>query len=69
MTPPVVNAKMGGTLAVAPAVLMIGLVMSDFKPPEFSRSVQEICQRSALTQAELAARIGVSYYSVNRWEN
>jgi|GEM_PF-1311447 len=69
MTPPVVNAKMGGTLAVAPAVLMIGLVMSDFKPPEFSRLVQEMRQRSGLTQAGLAARIGVSYYSINRWEN
>ncbi len=69
MTPPVVDAKMVGTLIMAPAMLMIGLVMSDFKQPEFSRSVQEMCQRGGLTQAELAARIEVSYYSVNRWEN
>ena len=69
MTPPVVDAKMVGTLIMAPAMLMIGLVMSDFKQPEFSRSVQEVRQRSGLILAASSARIGVSYYSVNRWEN
>ena len=39
------------------------------KQPEFSRLVQEMRQRSGLTQTELAVKIGVSYYSVNRWEN
>ena len=54
---------------MAPAILMIGLVMSDLKQPEFSQLVQKLRQRSGLTQTELAAKIGVSYYSVNRWEN
>jgi len=54
---------------MAPAILMIGLVMSALKQPEFSQLVQELRQRSGLTQTELAAKIGVSYYSVNRWEN
>jgi len=54
---------------MAPAILMIGLVMSDLKQPEFSQLVQALRQRSGLTQTELAAKIGVSYYSVNRWEN
>ena len=60
---------MVGNLCRAPAILMIGLVMSDLKQPEFSQLVQELRQRSGLTQTELAAKIGVSYYSVNRWEN
>ena len=60
---------MVGTLYMAPAILMIGLVMSDLKQPEFSQLVQELRQRSGLSQTELAAKIGVSYYSVNRWEN
>jgi putative transcriptional regulator len=54
---------------MAPAILLLGLVMSDLKQPEFSRLVQALRQRSGLTQTELAAKIGVSYYSVNRWEN
>ena len=54
---------------MAPVILMIGLVMSDLKQPEFSQLVQELRQRSGLSQTELAAKIGVSYYSVNRWEN
>ncbi len=54
---------------MAPAILMFGLSMSNLKQPEFSRLVQEMRQRNGLTQTELAARIGVSYYSVNRWEN
>jgi len=54
---------------MAAAILMIGLVMSDLRQPEFSQLVQKLRQRSGLTQKELAARIGVSYYSVNRWEN
>ena len=60
---------MVGTLCMAPVILMIGLVMSDLKQPEFSQLVQELRQRSGLSQTELAAKIGVSYYSVNRWEN
>ncbi len=58
-----------GTLNMAPAILTFGLVMSVIKQPEFSQLVQEMRHRSGLTQAELAAKIGVSYYSVNRWEN
>jgi len=54
---------------MAPAILLIIFVMSDLKQPQFSRLVQEMRQRSGLTQTELAAKIGVSYYSVNRWEN
>ncbi len=54
---------------MAPAIRVIGFVMSDLKQPEFSQLVQTMRQRSGLTQTELAAKIGVSYYSVNRWEN
>ena len=59
----------GGNPVYAPAILMIGLVMSDLKQPEFSQIVQKLRQRSGLTQTDLSAKIGVSYYSVNRWEN
>ena len=49
MTPPLVDAKMVGTLIRAPTRLMIGLVMSDLKQLEFSRLVEETGQRSGLT--------------------
>jgi putative transcriptional regulator len=54
---------------MAPAILIASLLMSDLKQPEFSQLIQELRRRVGLTQTELAERIGVSYYSVNRWEN
>lgn len=38
-------------------------------PGDFSRRVREIRGRLGLTQAALAERLGVSFASVNRWEN
>lgn len=69
MTSPGGNAKIEGTLNMAPAILLIIFVVSDLKQSQLSQLVQEMRQRSGLTQTEFAAKIGVSYYSVNRWEN
>ena len=38
-------------------------------PPDYSQWIKRTRQVAGLTQAELAKRIGVSYASVNRWEN
>jgi len=39
------------------------------KQPEFGELVREMRHCSGLTQEELASKIGVSYASLNRWEN
>jgi hypothetical protein len=57
MTLLILDAKMMGTLIVAPAILMLGLAMSNLKQPEFGRLVQEIRECSGLTQTELATKI------------
>src|SRR5947208_2009141 len=36
--------------------------------PAFAERVQEIRRRLGLTQEDLAARLGVSFATVNRWE-
>jgi ribosome-binding protein aMBF1 (putative translation factor) len=54
---------------MAGVILHLDLVMSDLQQPEFNRLVRARCQRSGLTQTELAAKIEVSYDAVNRWEN
>jgi putative transcriptional regulator len=43
--------------------------MPPLKQPEFGELIQQIRQRIGLTQEEFALKIGVSYTSVNRWEN
>ena len=37
-------------------------------PPDFSERIKRLRARLALSQAELAARLGVSFATVNRWE-
>jgi len=40
------------------------------KPPEdFSEQVKKVRQKLALSQEELAHALGVSFATVNRWEN
>ena len=39
------------------------------KPPDYSQWIKRTRQAAGLTQAQLAKLIGVSYASVNRWEN
>lgn len=42
--------------------------MSDYKD-NFSNLLRSIRQQLGLSQEELAQRLGVSFTSVNRWEN
>ncbi|MFK0730572.1 MAG: helix-turn-helix domain-containing protein [Gloeotrichia echinulata HAB0833] len=39
------------------------------KQPEFGNFLREIRITTNLTQAQFAASLGVSYPSINRWEN
>lgn len=39
------------------------------EPPEISDLIREIRSRQNLTQEELAARLGVTFPTINRWEN
>lgn len=39
------------------------------KKPEVSHLIRELWQLTALSQEQFAARLGVAYCSVNRWEN
>lgn len=43
--------------------------MSLAQSPVIAELVRETRQRLGLTQEEFAAKLGVSYQSVNRWEN
>lgn len=43
--------------------------MSVTQSPLIAELVRETRQRLGLTQEEFAAKLGVSYQSVNRWEN
>lgn len=36
---------------------------------DISRLVRELRQRTGLTQEKFAARLGVTYPTINRWEN
>lgn len=36
---------------------------------DYSKALKEYREREFLTQTELAERLGVSFVSVNRWEN
>jgi DNA-binding transcriptional regulator YiaG len=39
------------------------------KQPEFGRLVKELRCRTGLSQEAFALKVGVSYASINRWEN
>ena len=41
----------------------------DTVPPDFASRIKQLRQKHGLTQANLAERLGVSYVTVNRWEN
>ena len=43
--------------------------MYDTVPPDFASRIKQLRQKHGLTQANLAERLGVSYVTVNRWEN
>ena len=38
-------------------------------PPDYAARIKQYRARLGLTQAELATRLGVSFATVNRWEN
>lgn len=42
---------------------------SSVLPPDYAARIKQFRARLGLTQAELAARLGVSFATVNRWEN
>ncbi len=37
--------------------------------PDLSRLIRELRQRTGLTQEKFAAKLGVTYPTINRWEN
>lgn len=39
------------------------------KQPEVSQLIRQLRQLTALSQEQLAAKLGVAYCTVNRWEN
>lgn len=39
------------------------------EPHSFGKSVRELRQQLGLTQEKLAAQLGVSFSTLNRWEN
>ena len=39
------------------------------KEPDYARLVRELRKRLSLTQEKFAARLGVSFPTINRWEN
>lgn len=43
--------------------------MSSALPPDIAVLVKQTRQRLGLSQTEFANRLGVSFHSVNRWEN
>lgn len=43
--------------------------MPEIDPPQLANLVREMRQRLELSQAKFAARLGVSFQSINRWEN
>lgn len=38
-------------------------------PTDFPQLVQEVRHRTGLTQEQFAARLGVTFPTINRWEN
>jgi putative transcriptional regulator len=45
------------------------MAQSADQPQSFGRLVRELRQQMGLTQEKLAARLGVSFSTLNRWEN
>ena len=43
--------------------------MPEISHPQFPNLVRETRQRLELSQAKFAAKLGVSFQSINRWEN
>ena len=43
--------------------------MPEIDPPQLANLVRETRQRLELSQAKFAAKLGVSFQSINRWEN
>lgn len=43
--------------------------MKTFVPDDYSERIRNLRSKSGLTQTDLAERLGVSFASVNRWEN
>lgn len=39
------------------------------EPQSFGQSIRELRQQLGLTQEKLAAQLGVSFSTLNRWEN
>lgn len=39
------------------------------KQPQIGRFVREVRQQTGLTQEQFAAKLGVVFYTLNRWEN
>jgi DNA-binding transcriptional regulator YiaG len=39
------------------------------KQPEFGRLIKELRHRTGLSQEGFSLKVGVSYASINRWEN
>lgn len=48
---------------------MPGDMTASSLPPNYSERIRQFRARLGLTQVELAARLGVSFATVNRWEN
>ncbi len=47
---------------------MSSITLSDL-PSDYSRRIKNVRGAQGLTQAQFAQLLGVSYASVNRWEN
>lgn len=39
------------------------------RKPDFARLVRELRERTGLTQEKFAAKLGVTFPTINRWEN
>jgi putative transcriptional regulator len=44
-------------------------VMSKIKETELARKIKELRSTLGLTQEQFAAKVGVTFSTVNRWEN
>jgi putative transcriptional regulator len=49
--------------------ILESLGMNNQEPDDYSKRIKAIRQQLGLSQEELAHKLGVSFTSVNRWEN
>lgn len=49
--------------------ILESLGMNNQEPEDYSKRIKSIRQQLGLSQEELAHKLGVSFTSVNRWEN